>query len=48
MRKVFFLLPLLLLAMFSFAQQKTITGVVTSKTSKVPLSGVTVQTKTKL
>ena len=47
MRKVFFLLPLLLLAMFSFAQQKTITGVVTSKTGKAPLSGVTVQTKNK-
>ncbi|MDN3656565.1 SusC/RagA family TonB-linked outer membrane protein [Ferruginibacter paludis] len=47
MRKVFFLLPLLLLAMFSFAQQKTITGVVTSKADKTPLSGVTVRSKTK-
>jgi TonB-linked SusC/RagA family outer membrane protein len=47
MRKTFCLLPLLLLAMFSFAQQKTITGVVTSKLNKTPLSGVTVQTKNK-
>lgn len=47
MRKLFFLLPLLLLAMFSFAQQKTITGVVTNKTTKAPLPGVTVQTKNK-
>ena len=47
MRKAFFLLPLLLLAMFSFAQQKTITGVVTNKADKTPLSGVTVHTKGK-
>lgn len=47
MRKAFCLLPLLLLAMFSFAQQKTVTGIVTSKTTKAPLPGVTVQTKNK-
>lgn len=47
MRKAFFLLPLLLLAIFSFAQQKTITGVVTNKADKAPLSGVTVHTKNK-
>jgi TonB-dependent SusC/RagA subfamily outer membrane receptor len=47
MRKAFFLLPLLLLAMFSFAQQKTITGVVTNKADKAPLPGVTVRSKTK-
>jgi len=46
MRKAFFLLPLLLLAMFSFAQQKTIVGTVTGKDNK-PLSGVTVQSKNK-
>lgn len=47
MRKAFCLLPLLLLAMFSFAQQKTVTGIVTSKSTKAPLAGVTVQTKNK-
>jgi len=47
MRKLFFLLPLLLLAVFTFAQQKTITGTVTGKTDKVPLAGVTVQAKNK-
>lgn len=47
MRKAFFLLPLLLMAMFSFAQQKTITGVVTGKSDKKPLAGVTVQAKNK-
>lgn len=47
MRKVFFLLPLLLLAMFSYAQQKTITGVVTNKAAKTPMGDVTVQTKGK-
>ena len=47
MRKAFFLLPLLLLAIFSFAQQRTITGVVTNKADKTPLSGVTIRAKTK-
>ncbi len=47
MRKLFFLLPLLLLAMFSFAQQKTITGTVTGKSDKTPLAGVSVQAKGK-
>jgi len=47
MRKLFFLLPLLLLAIFSFAQQKTITGTVTGKSEKTPLAGVSVQTKNK-
>ena len=47
MRKAFFLLPLLLLAILSFAQQKTITGTVTGKAGKAPLAGVTVQTKNK-
>ncbi len=47
MRKLVFLLPLLLLAMFTFAQQKTITGTVVGKTDKVPLAGVTVQAKNK-
>lgn len=47
MRKLFFLLPLLLLAVFTFAQQKTITGTVTGKTDKLPLAGVTVQAKNK-
>jgi TonB-linked SusC/RagA family outer membrane protein len=45
MRKAFFFLPFLLLAMFSFAQQKTVTGTVTGKTDKVPLTGVSVQAK---
>ena len=47
MRRLFFLLPLFLLSIFSFAQQKTITGTVTGKTDKTPLSGVSVQTKSK-
>lgn len=47
MKKAFFLLPMLLMAMFSFAQQKTITGVVTGKSDKKPLAGVTVQSKNK-
>src|SRR5450432_2312954 len=47
MRKLLLTMPLLLLAVFMFAQQKTITGVVTSKTTKEPLTGVTVQTKSK-
>ncbi|HEV8283208.1 MAG TPA: TonB-dependent receptor [Chitinophagaceae bacterium] len=47
MRKLFFLLPFLLLTMFALAQQKTITGVVTGNIDKIPLAGVTVQTKSK-
>jgi TonB-dependent starch-binding outer membrane protein SusC len=47
MRRLFFLLSLLLLGIFSFAQQKTITGTVTGKTDKTPLAGVSVQTKNK-
>jgi TonB-dependent starch-binding outer membrane protein SusC len=47
MKKLFLLLPVFLLAMFSFAQQKTITGTVTGKTDKAPLAGVSVQTKNK-
>lgn len=47
MRRLFFLLSLLLLGFFSFAQQMTITGIVTGKTDKTPLSGVSVQSKTK-
>ena len=47
MRRLFFLLSLLLLGIFSFAQQKTITGTVTGKTDKTPIPGVSVQTKSK-
>lgn len=46
MRSSFILLSLVLLAVCSFAQQKTITGTVTSKSAKSPLAGVTVQNKT--
>ncbi|MBI3717688.1 MAG: SusC/RagA family TonB-linked outer membrane protein [Sphingobacteriales bacterium] len=47
MRKLFFLLPLLLLAVFSYAQQKTVSGTVINKSGKEPLAGVSVQSKTK-
>ncbi len=47
MRKLQILLPMMLLALFSFAQQKVITGRVTNKTTKEPLQGVTVQSKNK-
>jgi TonB-linked SusC/RagA family outer membrane protein len=47
MRKLQILLPMLLLAIFSFAQQKIITGTVTNKTTGEPLPNVTVQAKTK-
>jgi TonB-linked SusC/RagA family outer membrane protein len=47
MRKLVFLLPFLLLVVFSFAQQKTITGAVTGKKDKTPLAGVSVQSKNK-
>lgn len=47
MRRLFILLTLVLLGMFSYAQQKTITGLITRKTDKEPLAGATVQTKGK-
>lgn len=47
MRKLLTLMPMLLLALIVHAQQKTVTGFVTSKISKEPLQGVTVQTKNK-
>jgi len=47
MRRLFFLLSLLLLGIFTFAQQKTVTGTVTGKTDKAPLAGVSVQSKNK-
>ncbi|HXB42918.1 MAG TPA: SusC/RagA family TonB-linked outer membrane protein [Puia sp.] len=47
MRKLQILLPMLLLALLSFAQQKIITGRVTNKTNGEPLQGVTVQSKNK-
>ncbi|HEX5024571.1 MAG TPA: SusC/RagA family TonB-linked outer membrane protein, partial [Agriterribacter sp.] len=46
MRKFIFFLPFLMLAIFSFAQQKNITGIVIGKAGKTPLPGVSVQTKT--
>lgn len=45
MRTLLLLLPLLLLAGWLVAQQKTVTGVVTSKKTNEPLAGVSVQTK---
>lgn len=47
MKKLYFLISLLLLAMFSFAQQKTVTGTVISKDTRLPLAGVTVATSGK-
>ena len=47
MRKLQLLLPMLLLALFSFAQQKIITGRVTNKTTGEPLQGVSVQVNNK-
>ncbi len=47
MRKLQILLPMLLLALFSFAQQKIITGRVTNKTTGEPLQNVSVQVKNK-
>src|SRR5258705_8584067 len=47
MRRLLFPLPFFLLGIFSFAQEKIITGVVTGKMDKTPLAGVTVQTKSK-
>lgn len=43
MRKLQILFPMLMMVFFSFAQQKVITGKVTSKTSGQPLVGVSVQ-----
>ena len=47
MRKLLCLITCLLAALFTFAQQRNITGTVTGKTDKTPLSGVSVQTKSK-
>ncbi|MBC7508579.1 MAG: SusC/RagA family TonB-linked outer membrane protein, partial [Ferruginibacter sp.] len=47
MKKCIFLIPLLMLVLFSHAQQKIFTGTVVSKTTQKPLSGVTVQAKNK-
>src|SRR5258706_897552 len=47
MKKLQILLPMLLMAICSFAQQKIITGRVTNKTTLEPLQGVSVQTKNK-
>lgn len=43
MKKIQILFPLLLMALFSFGQSKTINGTVTSKSDGTPLSGVTVE-----
>ncbi|HEY2349531.1 MAG TPA: TonB-dependent receptor plug domain-containing protein, partial [Puia sp.] len=45
MRKLQILLPMLLLTLFSFAQQRIIAGRILSKKTNEPLQGVTVQTK---
>ena len=47
MRKLQILLPMLLLAMFGFAQQKIITGRITSKTTGEPLQKVSVSVLSK-
>ncbi|MEP7375199.1 MAG: SusC/RagA family TonB-linked outer membrane protein [Chitinophagaceae bacterium] len=47
MRKLLCLFTFLLAAFFTFAQQRTIAGTVTGKSGKIPLSGVSVQTKSK-
>ena len=47
MRRLLLLLPLFLFGIFSFAQQKIITGIVTGKLDKTPLAGVSIQTKNK-
>ncbi len=47
MRKLLCLFTFLLAALYTFAQQKTITGTVTGKREKTPLAGVSVQTKSK-
>ena len=45
MKRLQLLLPMLLLAIFSFAQQKIITGTVLNNLTKEPLQGVSVLTK---
>ena len=45
MRKLQILLPMLLLALFSLAQQKIITGKVINKSNGEALQGVSVQAK---
>src|SRR5882672_618528 len=45
MRKIQIVLPLLLLSIFCFGQQKLISGKVLGKTSNEPLQGVSVQNK---
>ncbi len=47
MKRLQILLPMLLLAVLAFAQQKTVTGKVVDKTSGAPLQGVSVEGKTK-
>lgn len=47
MRRLFFLLLLLLPGLLVFAQQKIITGTITGKMDKTPLAGVTIQSKNK-
>ena len=47
MKKFQILLPMLLMALYSFGQTKTITGMVTSKLDKAPIEGATVQSKNK-
>lgn len=43
MKKLFYLLPMLLFGLFAIAQQRNITGTVISKQNRTPLPGVTVQ-----
>lgn len=47
MRKLRLLFPMLMLTFLVFGQQKTITGTVSSQTTKEPLQGVSVQAKNK-
>ncbi|MGI8635521.1 MAG: SusC/RagA family TonB-linked outer membrane protein [Segetibacter sp.] len=47
MKKILFIVPLILLGLFTFSQSKMITGTVISKNQKTPLTGVTVQAKNK-
>ncbi|PWV51974.1 TonB-dependent receptor [Chitinophaga sp. S165] len=43
MKRLFYLLPMLLFSMLAVAQQKLYTGTVTSRQGKTPLPGVTIQ-----
>lgn len=43
MKKLFYLLPMLLFGLFAMAQQRNITGTVISKQNRTPLPGVTIQ-----